>query len=125
MQTETHLHGIVLAWPLARAAALAAAGVVLLLSGWPASLAGPAALGLAALVALRGAWRWERTHVVVTAERLVVRYGTVRRGTAWAPSSALEVEQGLLGRLLGYGTVVAGDLVVPYVPRDVVRPFVY
>ena len=28
----------------------------------------------------------------------------------------VEVEQGLLGRMLGYGTVIAGDLEVPYVP---------
>jgi hypothetical protein len=36
---------------------------------------------------------------------------------------AVEVEQGLLGRFLGYGTLVAGNLEIPYVPRaqDVVR----
>jgi hypothetical protein len=111
-----HLHGIVLVRPLAWAAGLAAGGIVLLLAGWPVSLGGPAALGLSALVALRGVWRWERTRVVVTQERLVVTYGTLRRRTAWAPSAVLELEQGLLGRFLGYGTIVGGDLVVPYVP---------
>ena len=30
--------------------------------------------------------------------------------------AALEWEQGILGRLLGYGTIVAGDFEVPYVP---------
>jgi hypothetical protein len=28
----------------------------------------------------------------------------------------VEVEQSLAGRLLGYGTLIAGDLEVPYVP---------
>jgi uncharacterized membrane protein YdbT with pleckstrin-like domain len=121
---RTHLHGVALAQPLLWATGLAFGGAALLVAGWPASLAGPVALALAAFVAVRAAWRWERTRVLVTKDLLVVTYGTVRRRTAWAPSSALEVEQGLLGRLLGYGTLVAGDLVVPYVPRDVVRPFV-
>jgi hypothetical protein len=30
---------------------------------------------------------------------------------------AVELEQGLVGRLLGYGTVVAGELEIDYVPR--------
>jgi hypothetical protein len=29
----------------------------------------------------------------------------------------VEIEQGLLGRLLGYGTIVAGDLEITYVPK--------
>jgi hypothetical protein len=28
----------------------------------------------------------------------------------------VEVEQSALGRMLGYGTVIAGDLEIPYVP---------
>jgi membrane protein YdbS with pleckstrin-like domain len=121
MHTQTHLHGIVLAWPLARAAALAAGGIVLLLSGWPASLGAPAALALAALVALRGAWRWERTRFVLTPDRVVVEYGIVRRRTAWAPRSTIAVEQGPLGRALGYGTVLTGELAIRFVPIRLVR----
>jgi uncharacterized membrane protein YdbT with pleckstrin-like domain len=30
---------------------------------------------------------------------------------------AVEVEQSLLGRLFGYGTLVAGTLEIPYVPE--------
>jgi hypothetical protein len=30
---------------------------------------------------------------------------------------AVEVEQSPLGRLFGYGTVIAGNLEIPYVPR--------
>jgi hypothetical protein len=40
-----------------------------------------------------------------------------------ARAGAVEVEQSFLGRLLGYGTLVAGELEVPYVarPADVAR----
>lgn len=55
-------------------------------------------------------------------DRLVVVHGTLQRRTASASlDGVVEVEQSLLGRLLGYGTVVAGELEVPYVPRDLVR----
>jgi hypothetical protein len=30
---------------------------------------------------------------------------------------AVEVDQGLLGRLLGYGTLIAGPLEIKYVPQ--------
>lgn len=93
-----HLHGIALAGPLLRAVALAVGGAALLVVGWPLSVGAPLALALAAVVALRGAWRWERTRVRVTPERLVISYGTIRRRTAWAPATAVEVEQGQIGR---------------------------
>jgi len=35
---------------------------------------------------------------------------------ALAHAPALEFEQGVLGRIFGYGTLVAGDFEVPYVP---------
>lgn len=87
---------------------------------------GAVLLVAAAAVALRAVWRWERTRIVVSDERLVVAHGTLRRRLATVPLTrvgAVEVDQPLLGRVLGYGTLVAGDLQVPYVPspRDVVR----
>jgi uncharacterized membrane protein YdbT with pleckstrin-like domain len=75
---------------------------------------------MAALIAVRAAWRWERTRVQVTTEALVVVHGTVRRRSAAVLLSRIgpvELEQTLVGRLLGYGTVVAGELEIPYVPR--------
>ena len=54
-----------------------------------------------------------------TRERQTVVYGVARRRSAsvtLAHAPALEFDQGLLGRLLGYGTLVAGDFEVPYVP---------
>ena len=117
-------HGIVLARPLARAGALAAMGAVLVLVGWPATAGGAILLGLAAAGALRAVWRWERTRVVLTSEKLFVVHGTWRRRAAavrLARAEPVEVEQSALGRLLGYGTLVAGELEIPYVrePRRV------
>ena len=63
---------------------------------------------------------------MVTTEKLFVVHGTVRRRAAavrLARLGPVEVEQSLLGRLLGYGTVIAGELEIPYVPapRELAR----
>jgi uncharacterized membrane protein YdbT with pleckstrin-like domain len=110
----------VLVRPLLRAIVLTGVGVAAVAAGWPISLPGPFLMLLGALVALRAVWRWERTHVVVTTEKLFVVHGTTRRCAAavrLARVGAVEIEQSLLGRLLGYGTVIAGDLEIPYVPQ--------
>ncbi len=113
-------HGIVLLRPLSRALALAVLGVTGFAIGWPLSLAGAMFLVASAVVATEAVWRWDRTHVVVTTEKLSVVHGVVRRRAAavrLAKVSTVELEQSLLGRLLGYGTVVAGDLEIDCVPR--------
>ena len=97
-----------------------ASGVAAVAAGWPLSLPGPFLMFFAAAVALRAVWGWERTRVVVTTEKLFVVHGIVRRRAAavhLARVGAVEVEQSLLGRLLGYGTVIAGELEIPYVPQ--------
>jgi uncharacterized membrane protein YdbT with pleckstrin-like domain len=112
-------HGIVLAGSFMRAAALAAPGAFAVVAGWPATIAGAALLALAALLVVRAVWRWERTRVVLTTEKLFVVHGTLRRRAAavrLARIGAVEVEQSLLGRLLDYGTVIAGDLEITHVP---------
>jgi uncharacterized membrane protein YdbT with pleckstrin-like domain len=56
----------------------------------------------------------------VTRDELALVDGTVRRRSAAVPLArvgAVEVEQSLLGRLFGYGTIVAGELEIDYVPR--------
>jgi membrane protein YdbS with pleckstrin-like domain len=117
---EERRHVVVLAGTFVRALPLAAAGVALLVLGWPWSAGAPVALALAALLVLRAVWRWDRTRLVVTTEKLYVVHGTLRRRAAAVRLSAVgavEVEQGLLGRLLGYGTLVAGELEISHVPR--------
>jgi membrane protein YdbS with pleckstrin-like domain len=110
-------HGITLVPAFALAFGLAAAGTVGLLEGWPLVPAGAVAVVAGALVALQAAWRWERTRFVVTDSRLYVVEGTIRRRTTAATlSSGLHVDQSVAGRLLGYGTLVAGEVEVPFVP---------
>jgi uncharacterized membrane protein YdbT with pleckstrin-like domain len=113
-------HAVVLALPFARALGVAAIGIALLAVGWPASILGAALQALAAGIALRAVWNWEQTRVVLTTDKLFVVHGTLRKRAAavrLARIGAVEIEQGLVGRLLGYGTIVAGDLEIEYVPR--------
>jgi uncharacterized membrane protein YdbT with pleckstrin-like domain len=113
-------HPVVLSLPFAQALGLAAVGIGLMAIGWPASIAGVLLQIGAAAVALRAVWAWEQTRVVLTTEKLFVVHGTLRKRAAavrLARIGALEIEQGLLGRLLGYGTIVAGDLEIDYVPQ--------
>ena len=126
VRLETRRHGIVLARPLTRSLLLGAGGVVLLAQGWPLSLLGALALAVGAGLALAAVWRWERTRVVVTSEKLFVVQGTLRRRAAAVRLErldAVEVEQSVLGRLLGYGTLVAGGLEISAVarPRELIR----
>src|SRR5690348_4101043 len=72
-------HGVVLARPLGRAAALLLGGAALLALPWPAQVPGAALVATAAAVLLRAVWRWERTRVVVTREKVCVVDGTLRR----------------------------------------------
>ena len=81
---------------------------------------GAVLLAVAAGVLLRAVWRWERAHLVVTTEKLFVVDGTLRRRSSAVRLRSLEnldLEQSLPGRLLGYGTLVAGPLQIEHVPH--------
>ena len=113
-------HAVVLAAPFTRALGLAAVGIGLMAVGWPISVAGVLLQVLGAAVAVRAVWNWESTRVVLTTEKLFVVHGTLRKRAAAVRLSrlgAVEIEQGLLGRLLGYGTLVVGELEIEYVPE--------
>jgi len=117
-------HGIVLLRPLVRAFALAVPAAYLVLRGWPFSVPGALALALAAALALKAVWVWERTHLVVTADKLYVVDGTLRRRASAVRHARVDrvgIDQSLAGRLLDYGTLTAGDLEIAYVaePRRV------
>jgi uncharacterized membrane protein YdbT with pleckstrin-like domain len=120
VRLDERRHAIVLAGPFVRAVVLAVGGVSGFVLGWPLSAVGVVLLAIGAWIVFRAVWRWERTHVVLTSEKLFVVHGTVRRRAAAVRLErigAVEVEQNLLGRLLGYGTVLAGDLEITHVPR--------
>jgi uncharacterized membrane protein YdbT with pleckstrin-like domain len=113
-------HAIVLARPLVRAAVLAAGGGLAFTLGWPLSALGTVLLAAGAAIAVVAVWRWDRTQLVVTTEKLFLVTGLFGRRAAAVRLSrvgAVEVEQSLLGRLLGYGTIVAGELEVRFVPE--------
>ena len=117
---ELRRHGIVLAGSFLRSGALALAGVGLVALGWPISVGGVVLMAVAALIAVRAVWRWDRTRVVLTTEKLYVAYGLLQRRAAsvrLAKVGTIEVEQTLAGRIFGYGTLIAGELEVSYVPR--------
>jgi uncharacterized membrane protein YdbT with pleckstrin-like domain len=126
VRLDARPHGVVLAAPLAKALVLAGAGGALFALGWPVAPLGALPLAAGAVVALVAVWRWERTRLVVTDKEVRIVSGTLRRRAATVSRGrvgTVEVEQGVLGRLLGYGTLVAGDLEVPYVahPDEVTR----
>lgn len=117
---EARRHGIVLARPLIWAIVISGVGGVLATVEWPVSVAGSALVGLAALIALRAVWKWERTKVVVTTDKVFVVNGTWRRrahAVRLAAVEAVELEQTLPGQLFGYGTVVVGPLALDHVPK--------
>jgi uncharacterized membrane protein YdbT with pleckstrin-like domain len=117
---DARRHGVVLARPLVQAGVLAAAGALLLALPWPLPLPGAALVVLAAAVCLRAVWLWERTRLVVTTEKVCLLDGTLRRRSSSVrlrTVEKVELEQSVPGRLLGYGTLVAGPLEIEHVPR--------
>ena len=121
---EAHRHGVALARPLVRALTLALAGAVCLWAPWTATAAiGAVLLALAAAVAVIAVMRWERTHLSVTGSAFVIEHGFLSRRTASISlnGTVFEVERTLLGRILGYGTVIAGELEIDCVPRRITR----
>ena len=105
---------------LLRAFLIAGIGGVSVTRGWPLPVLGAALVATAALLSFRAVWRWERTRVIVTDEKLAVVRGTLRRRTAAVRLErvgAVEIDQSLLGRLFGYGTLIAGPLEITYVPQ--------
>jgi uncharacterized membrane protein YdbT with pleckstrin-like domain len=117
---EARRHGIVLVRPLAWSVLLGGLGGVLTTLPWPFSLGGATVVALGAFVALRAVWKWERTRVVVTTEKVFVVNGTLRRrarAVRLAAVQAVELEQSFAGQLLGYGTVLVGPLALDHVHR--------
>jgi uncharacterized membrane protein YdbT with pleckstrin-like domain len=130
VRLEARPHTVALLWPLAQSLLLAAIGAGFVLGSARAgvwlAIIGAFFLGVAAVRALFDVWRWDRTHVVLTDEKLLVIHGLAQRHAAavrLARVGTIEMEQSLLGRMFGYGTIVAGTLEIPFVsdPRAVCR----
>jgi uncharacterized membrane protein YdbT with pleckstrin-like domain len=92
----------------------------------PAAVVGAVLIAAGAFFTLRAVWQWERTHLVVTTEKVYLLNGTLHRrakAVRLQAVDAVEVDQSLLGQLLGYGTVVVGPLKVGHIahPSQVCR----
>jgi uncharacterized membrane protein YdbT with pleckstrin-like domain len=123
---DARRHSVLLARPFVRAVVVMAVGTVLLLLPWPVPVAGPAVVAAGAIMGLAAVWRWDRTRLVVTTQKVFLVEGVARRKASAVMVRQLQgvsLEQSLLGRLLGYGTLVAGPLEVTHVPqpREVCR----
>jgi uncharacterized membrane protein YdbT with pleckstrin-like domain len=116
---DVRRHGVVLVRPFLRACAIAVAGVFLLTMPWPVPVAGPLVIGIAAMSAFASVWKWDRTRFVVTTEKVFLVEGVTRKRASAVRVhglQAISLEQSLLGRMLGYGTLHAGPLEVEHVP---------
>jgi uncharacterized membrane protein YdbT with pleckstrin-like domain len=102
-------------------------GMGSLLIPWAAAaVVGAMLIGVAAALTLRAVWQWERTRVVVTTEKVYVVNGTLHRrakAIRLQAVEAVEVDQSLLGQILGYGTIVVGPLSIRHIaePSQVCR----
>ena len=117
---DVRRHGVVLMRPFLRAITLAIVGVFLLTMPWPVPVAGPIVIGIAAVSAFAAVWRWDRTRFVVTTDKVFLVQGVTRKRASAVRVHGLRsitLEQSLLGRLLGYGTLHAGPLEVEHVPH--------
>ena len=120
VRLEERPHAAALARPLAWSVLLAfVGGIFVLLAPASLGLVGALLLVAAALHALAAVWRWDRTHLILTTDKLFVVHGIAQRRAAavrLARVGPVEMEQSVVGRICGYGTVIAGDLEIPFVP---------
>ena len=104
---KTGLHRIVLFWPAFFGAIFGLAGLPLLFGS--TAIMGLAFLAIAGLFVGLGYLTRKATEIAVTNKRVVIKTGLVSRRTFELLLSKVEsigVEEGLLGRMLGYGSVV-------------------
>jgi uncharacterized membrane protein YdbT with pleckstrin-like domain len=116
----TRLHWIVLIWNIIIALLFAAAGIYVLVETTPIEnnlhttqqqtlLAGAALIVIGAAVFFIGLIKRNATIMIVTNMRVLVKIGYMSRRTWEMGFSKIEsvgVEEPVLGRMLGYGTVV-------------------
>jgi uncharacterized membrane protein YdbT with pleckstrin-like domain len=132
---ETGLHWIVLFWPVFFAALFTIPGLLILLGSifnmkdkdaGGTAIAGLVWLAAAGVFVLLGYLRWKATEFAVTNKRIVVKTGLLNRKTFELLLSKVEsigVEEGLMGRWLGYGlAVVKGTGGTPEPFKNVVFP---
>jgi uncharacterized membrane protein YdbT with pleckstrin-like domain len=117
---DVRRHGVVLMRPFLWSLTLLVIGLFLMALPWPVPVAAPLVMGIGAVSAIAAVWRWDRTRFVVTTEKVFLVEGVTRKRAAAVRLQGLRsisLEQSLLGRTLGYGTLHAGPLEVEHVPQ--------
>ncbi len=105
---KTGLHWIVLVGPIAVGVLFGLLGLMFLI-GLPSGITGGVCIIIAAVCVLLGFLRRKATEMAVTNKRVIIKTGLLRRRTFELLLSKVEsigVDEGILGRMLGYGTVV-------------------
>jgi uncharacterized membrane protein YdbT with pleckstrin-like domain len=107
---RTGLHWSVMFWPIVMALLLAAGGVACLAQkDQNFTIAGAALLVVAILVAMVAAVRRNATEIAVTNRRVIIKTGIASRRSLEIMLGKVEsigIDEPLMGRMLGYGTVV-------------------
>lgn len=114
---RTGLHWIVLGLPIFIAAFLSVTGLPLFIGGLgeksgqggPMMTTGFSLLAIAGVLVVLGYLSRKATEMAVTNKRIIIKTGLLSRRTFELLLSKVEsigVEEGLMGRMLGYGSVV-------------------
>jgi uncharacterized membrane protein YdbT with pleckstrin-like domain len=109
MVRRSRPHWILFGGPLLVGLTGVVLGAVLQITRQDYWYAGAAVVGLALLLAIGPALRYLSTEFAITDKRVIARLGLLQRRsleTLLSKIEAIEVEQDLTGRLLGYGTLV-------------------
>jgi uncharacterized membrane protein YdbT with pleckstrin-like domain len=117
---DVRRHGVVLLRPFLWSLTLLVVGLFLIALPWPVPVVAPVVMGIGAVSATAAVWRWDRTRFVVTTEKVFLVQGVTRKRAAAVRLRGLRsisLEQSVLGRMLGYGTLHAGPLEVEHVPQ--------
>jgi membrane protein YdbS with pleckstrin-like domain len=105
---RARLHWIIFGTPIAVILMGVALAIVLRLYQPEYWYAGAALAGLGFLLAIPPAIRYSSSEFAVTDKRVLAKHGFIQRDsieTLLSKIEAIEVDQGIMGRLLGYGSV--------------------
>ena len=85
--------------------------------------------GLGILIIPLGYLLIRSNEAAITNKRLIAKTGLIRRDTVEIPLnkvSSLQIRQGLIGRVLGYGTLIISDTGTTYAPiKYISAPLVF
>lgn len=106
VQYRAHLHKLIFAWPTLFAGVLTALGVWAFASNvvW----AGLGAITVGFIPLLVTQIKYTSSEFAVTDKRVIIKVGWIRRRTLETMLAKVEgigVEQGIMGRMLGFGTI--------------------